>query len=103
MERVPYRFGAPVEGRWFCDREAETALLVSRMTSGIHVFVLSPRRYGKTSLLKRARGAFRDNGGRCAYANLLLATSEVEVAQAIVQAVVRDLLGPGSRARHSLE
>lgn len=92
-----------MEGRWFCDREAETALLVSRMTSGIHVFVLSPRRYGKTSLFKRARGAFRDNGGRCAYANLLLATSEVEVAQAIVQAVVRDLLGPGSRARHSLE
>ena len=73
------------------------------MTSGIHVFVLSPRRYGKTSLLKRARGAFRDNGGRCAYANLLLATSEVEVAQAIVQAVVRDLLGPGSRARHARE
>ncbi len=73
------------------------------MTSGIHVFVLSPRRYGKTSLLKRASQAVRDGGGRCAYANLLLATNEVELAQAVVQAVVRDLLGPGKRARHSLE
>lgn len=103
MERTPYRFGAPVQPPWFCDREAEQEVLASRMTSGIHVFVLSPRRYGKTSLIRRTAQSVEAGGGRCAYANLLLATNEAELANTILQAVVRGLLGPVGRARHSLE
>lgn len=103
MERGPYRFGAPVEPPWFCDREQELGVLAGRMAGGIHVFVLSPRRYGKTSLIKRAMATVESHGGRCAYANLLLATDEVEVAATILQAVVRGVLGPVGRARHSLE
>lgn len=103
MERGPYRFGAPVEPPWFCDREAELEVLTGRMVVGIHVFVLSPRRYGKTSLIRRAMATVETDGGRCAYANLLLATDEVELAVTILQAVVRGLLGPVGRARHSLE
>ena len=100
MERGPYRFGAPVEPPWFCDREAELEVLSGRMVAGIHVFVLSPRRYGKTSLIRRAMATVEAGGGRCAYANLLLATDEVELASTILQAVVRGLLGPVGRARH---
>jgi hypothetical protein len=103
VERSPYRFGAPVEPPWFCDREAELEVLGARMRAGIHVFVLSPRRYGKTSLIRRAAAGVEAGGGRCAYANLLLATDEVEVATTILQAVVRGVLGPGGRARRSLE
>lgn len=73
------------------------------MEAGIHVFVLSPRRYGKTSLIRRAAERVESAGGRTAYANLLLATNEVELAAAILQAAVRGVLGPGGRARHSLE
>lgn len=103
MERTPYRFGAPVEPPWFCDREDELAVLSSRMAAGIHVFVLSPRRYGKTSLIRRGIEMVEREGGRCAYANLLLATNEAELAAMILQAVVRGVLGPAGRARHSLE
>jgi uncharacterized protein len=103
VERPPYRFGAPVEPPWFCDREAELDVLTARMAGGIHVFVLSPRRYGKTSLIARAMDLVEADGGCCAYANLLFATSEVELAATILQAVVRGLLGPAHRARHSLE
>ena len=103
MERTPYRFGAPVEPPWFCDREDELAVLSSRMAAGIHVFVLSPRRYGKTSLIRRGMEMVEREGGRCAYANLLLATNEAELAAMILQAVVRGVLGPAGRARHSLE
>lgn len=49
MERRPYRFGAPVEPPWFGDREEGLEVLTGRMAAGIHVFVLWPRRYGKTS------------------------------------------------------
>ncbi|MGH9087069.1 MAG: AAA family ATPase [Acidimicrobiales bacterium] len=103
MERRPYRFGAPVEPPWFCDRETELQFLTARMAGGIHVFVLSPRRYGKTSLVKRAVDLVGAEGGRCAYANLLFATNEIELATTILQAVVRGLLGPVGRTRHSLE
>ena len=103
MEQPPYRFGAPVAPPWFCDREEELSTLVSRMRSGIHAFVLSPRRYGKTSLARRALTLVEEGGGRCAYANLLFATSETELAATILQAVLRGVLGKAGRARHSLE
>ena len=103
MQSSPYRFGAPVEPPWFCDREAELDVLTARMRSGIHLFVLSPRRYGKTSLIRRAMDVVEADGARCAYANLLFATSETELATTILQAVVHDLLGRAGRARQSLE
>lgn len=103
MERPPYRFGAPVEPPWFCDRERELGVVVDRMEAGIHVFVLSPRRYGKTSLIRRAAARVESAGGRTAYANLLLATTEVELAAIVLQAAMRGVLGPAGRARHSLE
>ncbi len=104
MERpVPYRFGAPVYRPWFCDREAELDVLCSRMRAGIHLIVLSPRRYGKTSLLLQAADILERDGVHSAYANLLLATTEVELASIILQAVVRSVLGPVARRRHSLE
>ncbi len=103
MESYPYRFGAPVGPPWFCDREKELGLLTARMSAGIDVFVLSPRRYGKTSLIRRAVDLVRADGASCAYANLLLATSEAELAAIILQAVVRGVLGPAGRARQSLE
>jgi hypothetical protein len=103
VERPPYRFGAPVEPPWFCDRAGELQVVVDRIEAGIHVFVLSPRRYGKTSLIRRAAERVESAGGRTAYANLLLATNEAELATIVLQAVVRGVLGPAGRARHSLE
>lgn len=67
------------------------------------MFLLSPRRYGKTSLVKRAIAVATATGQRCAYANLLAATNEAELASIILQAVVRGVLGPMGRARRSLE
>lgn len=88
---------------WFCDRRDELELLTSRMSQGIHVFVLSPRRYGKSSLIRRGAEVVESGGGRCAYANLLFATNEVELAEIILQAVVQGVLGRAGKARHSLE
>lgn len=104
MERQnPFRYGAPVEAASFCDRNEELAALTARMRDGIHAFVLSPRRYGKTSLLLEALRRFRKGGGRGGYANLLLATTEAEVAGVVLTAVVREVLRPVGRTRRSLE
>ena len=99
----PFRYGAPVEAASFCDRAEELAALTARMRDGIHAFVLSPRRYGKTSLLLEALRRFRKEGGRGGYANLLLCTTEAEVAGVVLTAVVREVLRPVGRTKHGLE
>lgn len=100
--QVPYRFGAPADPPRFCDREAHLNVANNRMRSGIHVIVPSPRRCEKTSLL-RAADTVERNGTQTAYANLLLATTEVDLASLVVEAVVRCDVGPVGRRRHSLE
>jgi uncharacterized protein len=101
--RNPYRFGAPVENTWFCDRDDELQALVRRMEEGIHVIVLSPRRYGKTSLLQAALRRFRTGGGRAGYADLIRATSEQEIATEILTATVNGVVRRGRRAARTLE
>lgn len=50
----PYHYGSPVTGEQFAGRHEELRALTGRMRDGINVTVVSPRRYGKTSLLHRA-------------------------------------------------
>jgi hypothetical protein len=99
----PFRYGAPVEAESFCDRADELAALTARMRDGIHAFVLSPRRYGKTSLLLEALRRFRKDGGRGGYANLLLCTTEAEAAGVVLTAVVREVLRPAGRTKRGIE
>jgi hypothetical protein len=73
------------------------------MDDGIHVIVLSPRRYGKTSLVHAALARFRAGGGRAGYADLIRATSEHEVAAEILAATVNGVLRRSRRAARSLE
>jgi hypothetical protein len=73
------------------------------MRDGIHAFVLSPRRYGKTSLLLEALRRFRKDGGRGGYANLLLCTTEAEAAGVVLTAVVREVLRPAGRTKRGIE
>jgi uncharacterized protein len=103
VEQNPFRYGAPVEAASFCDRSAELDTLTERMRSGIHAFVLSPRRYGKTSLLLEALRRFRKGGGQGGYANLLLCTTEAEVAGVVLTAVVREVLRPVGRTKRGVE
>ena len=47
----PFKFGMVVRGSDFCDREKEMAELIQIIKSGMSVTLISPRRYGKTSLI----------------------------------------------------
>lgn len=99
----PFRYGAPVEAASFCDRTEELDALTARMRNGIHAFVLSPRRYGKTSLMLEALRRFRKDGGRGGYANLLLCTTEAEAASVVLTSVVREVLRPIGRTKRGIE
>lgn len=49
----PFRFGQVVDYKSFTNRENEFKLLESNLFSGNHLIIISPRRYGKTSLIER--------------------------------------------------
>ena len=49
----PFKFGTIVEGEFFTDRIGETALLKQKLDSENHVVIISPRRFGKSSLVQR--------------------------------------------------
>lgn len=98
----PYHFGSPAGAPFFCDREREVADLVRRMADGIHVILLGPRRYGKTSIVEGAIGRFRSSGGKAGYADLIRCTSELEVATEVLNAVVNGVLVGRRRATEKL-
>jgi len=89
----PFEFSDPVTGANFADRKAELKALTARMMSGQNVIVISPRRYGKTSLILNAQAAVRKRGGRTGVANLFWCQSRQDVAQELANTVVRGPLG----------
>jgi hypothetical protein len=73
------------------------------MRDGIHLFLLGPRRYGKSSIVDRALRGFRAAGGRAGYADLILCTTEAEIAEVILGAVVNGVLSGPKRKKAQLE
>lgn len=49
----PFKFGTIVDGDFFTDRVAETAQLAQKLDSENHIVLISPRRFGKSSLVQR--------------------------------------------------
>jgi hypothetical protein len=92
-DQNPFHYGSPVTGDRFTDRDAELAALLTCMRQRQKAVLLSPRRYGKTSLLKRAIHDLRAEGGRAGMVSLIGCSSRRQVAQTLATAVARELIG----------
>lgn len=75
-----------VTGNAFCDREKERAYLKKRLEQNAHVVLMSPRRYGKSSLIAQFT---LDQNMPSASVDLLPATSGKYVKNAIVTGVTQ--------------
>ena len=58
----PFVYGEIVPDEAFVDREAELDRLITDLGGGQKVFLISPRRYGKSSLIRQALGGLRRRG-----------------------------------------
>ena len=54
MEEIPFIYGKIAIGKDFCDHEKETTYLVQYFTSLINAIIISPRGWGKSSLVNKA-------------------------------------------------
>jgi hypothetical protein len=62
MPDNPFVYGEVVPDDAFVDREVELDRLVTDLAAGQKVFLISPRRYGKSSLIRQSLDALRRRG-----------------------------------------
>jgi len=85
---IPFVFGKTVSGEAFTDREADTAKLVSNFQFGVNTFIVSPRRWGKTSLVKKAKALAENESLKIVYLDVQQCRSEEEFCERFASAVL---------------
>lgn len=98
MQEPPFRFGQVVAGDYFVGREAEIASLQSDLSTATNVVLISPRRFGKTSLVLHVLRDLEREGTLIAYIDLLRTPSKERFASHLAAAIHHGLLGPGAQA-----
>ena len=58
---TPFIYGVAAEQMYFTDREKETKRLLLNFENGLNTIIISPRRWGKTSLVNRVSELMKDN------------------------------------------
>ena len=66
----PFKYGGVVRGRYFADRRGEIKELKREMINLNQVFLVSPRRFGKTCLLLNLIETLKRGAMACTYIDL---------------------------------
>jgi len=86
MKENPFKFGTVVDGVHFTDREEEIAFISSHLRSENHLIMISPRRFGKTSLIRKI---LKESERRHIYLDLQVVLSEEDFASQLLRRVYR--------------
>lgn len=95
--RNPFKFGTLVEGEYFTDRVRELEYTKQVLASENHLILISPRRYGKTSLVNKAA---LETGRPVLFVNFEAITSKHDLALALLNRLFK--LYPFERLRNML-
>ena len=86
----PFFFGKMVEGNSFTDRESETKRLISNFNNSINTILISPRRWGKSSLVKKAGDLSQQEAGiKVVYLDAFAMRTELDFYKEFTQAVIK--------------
>lgn len=87
--KEPFIFGRAVSGEYFTDRENETKKLVDNFRYGINTIIVSPRRYGKTSLVKKAINCCVDPDVRIVFLDVFSSRNPEEFCKIFADAIIK--------------
>ena len=59
--KTPFVYGVAAEAMYFTDREKETRRLKMNFENGLNTIIISPRRWGKTSLVNKVAELMKNN------------------------------------------
>ena len=89
MKQNPFIISGYVSPEYFCDREEETARMLNAIENGRHVTLFSPRRMGKTGLIKHLfYKAGKKKGYIPVYVDIMATTSLREFTEVFGKAVL---------------
>lgn len=89
MANNPFKYGEEVLGGDFCNRKKEIATLTEYIKAGNKVLLYSPRRWGKTSLIKEVISRLPKKDHVIIYADLYSMIKEEQFNQILAQAFAK--------------
>lgn len=89
MENKPFIFGVATSGDNFTDRKSETARLLANFKHGINTMLISPRRWGKTSLVQKVCNLAKSDDLKVVYLDIFSCRSDREFYDAFASAVLK--------------
>jgi len=87
MHRNPFTLKEIPAGGAFCDRQQELSDLMHFAVARENALLYSPRRYGKTSLVRKVQDQLASDGALTAYCDLFGVASIEEIAGRIVRSI----------------
>ncbi|MEA4886959.1 MAG: ATP-binding protein [Bacteroides graminisolvens] len=89
MESKPFIFGVATSGDNFTDREKETARLLSNFQHGVNTVLISPRRWGKTSLVQKVCRLTQSDKLKIVYLDIFSCRSDGDFYNAFAATVLK--------------
>ena len=85
----PFVFGKAAEGEYFTDRQEDARRLNANLTHGINTILISPRRWGKTSLVKKVISEITNPSIKPIYIDIFQCKSEHEFYHAFASTIIK--------------
>lgn len=85
----PFVFGKAAEGTYFTDRKEDAKRLYANLTHGINTILISPRRWGKTSLVKKVISEIDRPDIKPVFIDIFQCKSEYDFYHAFATAVIK--------------
>ncbi len=98
----PFYFGDLALDEAFTDREAELRSLTSDILNGQNVALIAPRRYGKSSLVRRAIQELTADGVLVAEVDLMKTPTKAKLASKLARAIHDELASTMFKAKDAL-
>lgn len=91
MKDSPFNYGSTVSNQSFTNREAEIKKLTSNLLGGINTIIISPRRWGKSSLVEKVTTeiAAKEKNIRVVLIDLFSLGSEEEFLEVLAREVIK--------------
>ena len=89
MENKPFTFGVATSGENFTDREKETERLLLNFRHGVNTVLISPRRWGKTSLVQKVCRLAQSDQLKVVYLDIFSCRSDRDFYDAFASAILK--------------
>ena len=91
MKSSPFIYGNTVSSHSFTNRKEETKKLYSNLVGGINTMIISPRRWGKSSLVEKVIGDIKqkNKGHKTVILDLFMVNSEEAFLEAFAREIIK--------------